>query len=87
MKKSLFNEYEAYTPIGGELSDKIYKLLDPIVKEWANKGYSVKDIEAIVIDNISVISAIERATRAMKLRKEKIAVVVDDGSEGYGPFT
>lgn len=72
-KKSLFNKYEAYTKKGGELNDEITKAFDPIIKKWADKGYAVKDIECITIDNISMTSAVERATRAMKLRKKEIA--------------
>ncbi len=71
MKESLFNEYEAYTPTGGEVESEIRKALEPIMKKWADKGYCVKHIESIAIDTITMSSAIERATRAMKLRKEK----------------
>lgn len=72
-KKSLFNKYEAYNTKGGELGDEVSKALDPIIKKWADKGYAVKDIESIATDCVFMTSAIERATRAMKLRKEEIA--------------
>lgn len=73
MKKSLFNEYEAYTPTGGEVSDELRKAIDPIMKKWADEGYSVKHIESIAIDTITMSSAVERATRAMKLRKKRMS--------------
>lgn len=73
--KPLFNEYEAYNEEGGQVSDEIQKALFPIMKKWAEKGYSVKDIEAIVIDNVAVESAFIRAKRALQMRKmrKKIA--------------
>ncbi len=71
MKKPLFNEYEAYNDKGGELSTEIRKALDPIIKKWSGEGYSIKDIESIAIDNITMASSVERATSAMKLRIEK----------------
>lgn len=70
-KKSLFNKYEAYTPKGGELSDEIFIALRPMVKEWADMGYSVKDIESIFIDVITMLSCTERMIRAMKLAKKE----------------
>jgi len=71
-KKPLFNKYEAYTKEGGKVSDEIREALDPIIKKWADKGYRVKDIESIALDNISMSGCVERMTRSMKLRKEEL---------------
>jgi len=87
MKKSLFNKYESYTPKGGELYNELQEIIDPIIKRWADEGYLMKDIESIAIDMITMSSAIERARRAMKLRKEERKVEEEtEDFAGCGPF-
>ncbi len=78
MKKSLFNKYEAYTDIGRKVSDELQKAIDPIIKKWADKGYSINGIESIAIDSIAMVANIERMERSIKMRKEKHKVE-DDG--------
>ena len=63
--KSLFNRYEAYNKVGGEVNDEIQRALDPIFKKWSDEGYKVNDIESIAIDNINVIGAIIRLEKSM----------------------
>ena len=70
--KSLFNKYEAYNKVGGQVSDEMREAIKPIFEKWANKGYKIHDVEMIALDNITMESAILRATRAMKMRKEEL---------------
>jgi len=70
--KSLFNKYEAYNEIGGQVSDEARSVLDPIFKKWASEGYRVKDIESIITDNVITLSAIIRSCRAIKMRKKEL---------------
>ena len=71
MKKSLFNEYEAYTPEGRALTNEIQAALEPIIKKWADMGYLVNNIESISIDTVAMVSNIEIMTRAARLQKER----------------
>jgi len=69
--KSLFNKYESYNKAGGQLSDEIQKVLDPIMEAWAKKGYKIKDVESIILDNVSIKSTLIRAKRAMLMLKKE----------------
>ena len=71
MKKSLFNEYKAYTDIGREISDELQKAIDPIIKKWADKGYSINGIESIDMGTIAMADNIERMERSIKMRKNE----------------
>jgi len=69
--KPLFNKYESYNEAGGQLSGEVQKALDPIMQAWAEKGYKVKDIESIILDNVSMESTFIRAKRAMLMLKKE----------------
>ncbi len=69
--KDLFNAYEAYTKKGGELSDELERILDPIFKKWAKAGYKVKDIEAIMVNQVSMLGAVIRMERGLATVKAK----------------
>jgi hypothetical protein len=69
--KPMFNKYESYNKAGGEFSDKIRSTLEPIMEEWAEKGFRVKDIESIILDNVSLISTFIRSTKAIKMRMKE----------------
>lgn len=69
--KSLFNKYEAYNEAGGKFSDEVNKVIDPLIDKWAKKGYCVRDIEAIILDNVEIKSAFVRASRAIKAVRER----------------
>jgi hypothetical protein len=68
--KSLFNEYEAINREGRKLGVSIEKAINPIVQEWAFYGYSIRDIEAILIANVTVICAEKRLVNAVYKKKE-----------------
>jgi DNA-binding transcriptional MerR regulator len=68
MKTRLFNEYESYTKEGYRLSDELHLALEPIIKKWADLGFSVKDIESIMYDDVSMISDSERTHRISRSR-------------------
>jgi len=69
MYKTMYNEYEAYNQEGGDFSDKIYKILAPIVKAKIKEGYNSIEIEQIIYDNVSLICIFERTKRTMKSMK------------------
>ena len=77
MKKSLFNEYEAYTDIGRKVSDELQKAIDPIIKKWADKEYSINGIESIAMGSVAMAAAVERMERSIKMRKEENKVEND----------
>ena len=66
--KTLFNEYEAYTKEGGELSDEVYKITKCLLKKY--EDYPTYEIEKIFIDSITVCGACERARRCIERRKK-----------------
>ena len=69
-KKSLFNEYEAYTEDGSKVSDEFKEAVKPIFKKWADRGYHIRDIELIAIDITTFTAAYERISRSLKERKK-----------------
>lgn len=46
--KRLFNEEDRYNDVATTISDEARKALEPIVKKWAEQGYSIRDIEYII---------------------------------------
>ncbi len=81
--KNLFNKYEAYTKKGGELSDELIKVLDPIFKEWAEDGYKVKDIESITFDQTAMLCAVIRAKRGVAAAEAARAEERNKLARGY----
>ena len=69
--ENLFNEYEAYTKAGRDLSDEVTKALDPIFERWVKDGHKIRDIESIMSDEISIIGAILRMERGIAAAKSK----------------
>lgn len=68
--KTLFNKYESYNKVGGLVSIEIQEAVSPIMRKWAKKGYSVKNIESIIIDNVGMESTLIRAEKAIQMRKK-----------------
>jgi hypothetical protein len=69
--KNLFNEYEAYTTDGSLLDNAVYRQIKPLFLTWVEKGFSIRDIEAIFIDNIASLSAERRLLKSITMRKEE----------------
>ncbi len=67
----LHNEYEAYTEEGLKLSTEAYDVLNPLFKKLVKKGYRVKDVELLILDNLVSIAAIETLTKSMAMQEEK----------------
>ena len=54
MFKSMFtNKYETYTPEAQDICCKIRESIEPIIKENLEKGYSLRDLELIMLEEIS----------------------------------
>lgn len=66
---SLFNKYEAYEPIGREISDTAFRFMEEILQQY--QGFSTVEVEKIVLDSIGVAAATERAKRAVALRRQE----------------
>jgi len=48
MKTRLFNENDRYSEAGLNLSNEAEEAIEPIMKKWADKGFSIRDIEYII---------------------------------------
>ena len=55
--RRLFNEYEAFTPEGNELSDRAESFLRPLLIEYCGSGVSMRDAEYILHSTVSAITA------------------------------
>lgn len=90
-RSSLFNPYEATTVEGRKLEDRIYKEWMPLLREYIDRGYSVREVEAIAVGMISSTMAAERLHRGLALRRLEQRVGPDKAHEtvsrlrGYDP--
>lgn len=64
--KSLFNEFEVMNSDGRELSSIVHNLLKDPIKSYVISGYSINDIEKIVLDEVSILLAEEKLNRNIK---------------------
>ena len=71
--KSFFNEYEALTEDGLEICKSVSEALHPILKKYQEKGYPVREIESIMIENVIYDSALLILVEATKKRTAKRA--------------
>ena len=67
----VYNEYEACTPEGLDLSEKIDKALSPILHEHMAKGGTTNDFVSLAALVLINITCEERLIRAMKKRKHE----------------
>ena len=72
----LYNEYEAKTSIGQELADEVYEALLPIVTNWKQKGYKLREIQTVIDSELMLMISEEVLKNAQEKRKK----VVDIGS-------
>ncbi|KKL50875.1 hypothetical protein LCGC14_2301140 [marine sediment metagenome] len=71
-KKSLFNEkYDSYNKDGNSLDNQINKAVKPMFKEWAEKGYSLREISHIALQTIMTLECENILIKAIKTRKEE----------------
>ena len=68
--KSLFNEFEAYTEAGGELSEEVHNLITPLVTKWVEKGYNTRDIGEIINNSVTLVLIALRVKRTFLNEKE-----------------
>jgi hypothetical protein len=81
MSESLFNEYEAYTVTGSELSDRFLDLIHEFIKK-AVENHSSIEVEQILISTLSTELAILRIKKAVMRRKqirEQANSITEDG--------
>jgi hypothetical protein len=55
MAKSLFTEYEKYTNDANNLDDDVQEALQPILDKYLDKGYTVREIEYIMLWSVNEI--------------------------------
>jgi hypothetical protein len=70
MKTRLYDEYEGYVEDGSLLWRESVDIVLPIVVKYKEMGYSIIDIQAIVLDAVEYVITMERTLEAMRLRKQ-----------------
>ncbi len=71
MKHLFHDEFESYNAEGNKLADETEVSLGNIINVFQAGGYSMRDVESIIVSTVHVMIA-ERVLRAaMKLRKEQ----------------
>jgi hypothetical protein len=68
--KHLFNDYEAMGKDGNELSDRVESALWPILNEYQQNNYSMRDVGVIVNSAVSAMVAEMVLKAATKKRKQ-----------------
>jgi hypothetical protein len=53
--KSLFDENDRWTPEANRLTMEVRHLLEPLFKQWAKDGYSVREISHIIGVEVGMI--------------------------------
>jgi len=69
--KKLLMPLSLYTREAAILDEEVHKIASDIVERWMNKGYSVSDIESIIIKAVSVVCIEKRMRRMHKIKKGK----------------
>lgn len=73
--KRLYNEYEALSPgEGTNLDEEAHLMLKPLVKLWADQGYSLRDIHLVISNCLSglMAEAVLRAARSKFSKSREI---------------
>jgi len=70
--KSLFNEYEGFTPEGETVRAEVEARLESIISNAYEQGYRLRDILSIVESTAGTMVAQRGLSRAIKMRKERI---------------
>lgn len=74
MKRLFITPFETYSEEGLELSNKVGKILEPIFTQYQNKGFSIRDIEYIIANEVHMLGAeaiLQRNFNIVKKKKEK----------------
>lgn len=71
MKKRLFTEKDYFNEDARQFEEEVESKIIPLVKKWADKDFSVRDIEHLLICLITTICSEERIHQGLKARAEK----------------
>ena len=65
----LFNKYNAYTEVANEFDQKVERALEPIFKEYAEKGHCPRQLAYLIIKVVTLIDSTWTLRNAMNMRK------------------
>jgi hypothetical protein len=69
--KKLYNEWEMISSVeGNELLEEITNAVKPIIDKYAEMGFSLREIEYLIINTISVIVSERILLRNMKVYRD-----------------
>lgn len=66
----LFNENGCETPTDTIWGKVVYEALNPLVKEAVEAGLSLRDLQTLVVEEISLLCAQERLIRGMREHRD-----------------
>ncbi len=66
----LYNEYEAKTLEGQQLADEVHEALKPIVINWQQKGYKMREIQTVIDSEVFLM--ISEAVLVAATKKKKL---------------
>lgn len=69
--KHLYNEYESMNDDGNKLCDESIKLLKQLIENYINDGYSIREIQSIIINELSVFCSEKIIINAIKKKREE----------------
>jgi len=76
MKRLFREEYETYTEEAVEISQEVGLQIRKMIDHYCNdKGYSINDIQRILLDEVSLNCSEFKILRNMRFRKEKKNVI------------
>ncbi len=71
--KSFYNEYEALNDRGKQANGEIHRFMDDLFNRWVAMGFSTRELQSIVSEELIATSAEKRLLRAFEMHKDEAA--------------
>lgn len=56
----MFDDNEGFTKEALQLCDESQAALDPVIDKWIAAGYNIRDIEAVITEELSIRMCVHR---------------------------
>lgn len=72
MRKRLFDDEDRYSDLGGKVSERLRRVLDPLIKEMDEEGISLRDLELMIVREAGDTCSKTILARLLKERKARV---------------
>lgn len=68
--KSFYNEYEALNNDGEQANGEIHRFMDDLFNRWIAMGFSTRELQSIVSEELIATSAEKRLIKAYRMKTD-----------------